>query len=422
MRLFLKISPRSVRLSAATGLLLLLVFFTPFLNWQSTAVWVNSQIALMQLLFVGLLLPEVKPWVVCMFKQSRAFLLTLGFAIVASFGCVLENPDVLQGSRLWLYWIQLFFFIAAVAWFSDNNGKGLGLLAASKLCSIGLVCAFFLYAVSVGDVASRRDIDFHVYRNVRHFNYDLALAVMFSVTLWIMLRDKLAARPLFFLFLIMLGFVSLFTEGRGQLLSVLLFFFIALRVVVCGWDRAVLIWSGTGFLLGAGLLVLVYPETLDWLLARTLAETPDRASAGRLSMWVYSSEVWLGSKPGVVLFGLGPDSFRLLKLSPGYVHPHNSIIQVGMEFGLIGVCFLIFIGGQIFRQAVRLQHIDGDSLPAVVACVLLSMGCYSLLDGILYHGAPLLICVLMGAYLFASTTSCGSEKYRAPQQGAENTL
>ncbi|PRB84453.1 O-antigen ligase [Pseudomonas sp. MYb185] len=408
MQLLLGMEARFVRLNMATGMLLLLVFITPFLNWNSTAVWVNSQIALMQLLFTFLLLPEMKRCAVCMFKQSSSFRLTLGFAIVACVGCMLVNPDTLYKSRLWLYWIQLFFFVAAVAWFSGQGDKRLVLLLASKLCSVVLVCVFLLHAME-GDVVSRRDVDFPFYRNVRHLNYDLAVGVVYAIALWVMVRGGVLSGSLFFLLFVVFGFFTLFTEGRGQLLSSLFFLFIGFFAMSSSMERAVLAKAGVGFLLGAGLLILMYPETLDWLLARSFSDSPDRVSSGRFFMWGQSMEVWLNNSPGLIfiLFGLGPDSFRLLNVSPGYVHPHNSLIQVALEFGVIGVCLLFYIKLQVLRLVGRIVGAERQVLPCLIGVGVLCMLIYSLIDGVLYHGSPLLMCVLMGAYIFSSV-----ENYR----------
>lgn len=391
-----------MRWSVATGLLLALVFTTPFFNWNSTAVWVNTQIALMQLLFAVLLLPEVKLRAAEMYRESQAFRLTLGIAFVASLGCALVNPSVLQESRFWLYGVQLFFFIAAVVWFTAEGDRGVAMLACSKLLSVALVCAFFLWAMYVNEASSWRDIKFPIYRNVRHFNYDLAAAVIYLVLLWSLVKPSFLVCSGFFIFAALLGFVCLFTEGRGQLLNTLLFFAAGFCCVTTGRTKNVFFLTVMGFLLGAVLLAWMYPDTLSWLLARSLAETPDRVSAGRITMWTLASEVWLGSPVPQLVFGLGPDSFRLLKLSPGYVHPHNSVIQVGMEFGIVGMCLLIYIAWHVLRGTFRTLQVPNEWLPKLVATALLSMGCYSLLDGIIYHGGPFLVCVLMGAYLFVS--------------------
>jgi O-antigen ligase len=131
-------------------------------------------------------------------------------------------------------------------------------------------------------------------------------------------------------------------------------------------------------------------------------------------MWAQASTAWFGSSIWQVVFGLGPDSFRTLQLSPGYVHPHNSMIQAAMEFGLIGLCFLLYLAWQVLRCASRALKGDNNLVPWIIASGLLSMGCYSLLDGIIYHGGPFLVCVLMGAYLFVF-----SDSYQSGQRSME---
>src|SRR5690606_33664516 len=100
-----------IRQHLATALLLFLFFMAPFLNWNSPPAWTNTQTALLQIMFVGLLLPEVKRWSVIIYKESSAFKIVLWFSLVALLVSILGESASLQESRLWVYLIQLLFFV-----------------------------------------------------------------------------------------------------------------------------------------------------------------------------------------------------------------------------------------------------------------------------------------------------------------------
>lgn len=399
---------RFMRQRLATALLLFLVFIAPFLNRNSTPAWANSQTALLQLIFVIVFLPEVKHWIIIIYKKSPVFKMVLWCVLVALLGSVLGERASLQESRLWIYLIQLFFFVATVAWFHDRADKQLYILAVVKIASVIFLCGFMLalLASQSGEVATRRDIDLFIYRNIRHLNYDLAAGFLMGVAAWCMVRPSSLNTFLFCIMFSLLGFVSLFTEGRGQLLSVGLFILVALYAVGKGGVRVVLTQAGLCTILGFLVLFTLYPESLDWLFRRSFNEDVDRASSGRLGIWVRSLEYWYGDGTDLrrIVFGAGPDSFRLDQLHPGLVQPHNSLVQATIEFGLLGATLLMYLVFQAVRLLTRSAK-DGRRMQCLMSCAILSMLFYSLFDGVLYHAGPLLICILFSAYLFSSSWS-----------------
>lgn len=406
MSLLFSINIHFIRQHLATALLLSLVFIAPFLNWNSTPAWTNSQTALLQFVFVILLLPEVKRWLIIIYKGRSVFKIVLCFSLVALLGSVLGERASLQGSRLWVYLIQLLFFVAAVAWFYGRADKQLYILAVAKIASVLFLCGFILalMASQSGEVTTRRDIDLFIYRNVRHLNYDLAAGFLMGVVAWCMAKPSSLNTFAFYIMFLLLGFVSLFTEGRGQLLSIGLFVLVALYTVGGGGIRLVVVQAGLCTVLGFLILFTLYPESLDWLFRRSFNEDADRASSGRLGIWIRSLEYWYGDGTDLrrIVFGAGPDSFRLDQLHPKLVQPHNSLVQAAMEFGLLGVALLMYLVFQAVRLLIRSAK-HGVQMQCLISCAILSMLFYSLFDGVLYHAGPLLICTLLSAYLFSSS-------------------
>jgi O-antigen ligase len=84
------------------------------------------------------------------------------------------------------------------------------------------------------------------------------------------------------------------------------------------------------------------------------------------------------------------------------VQAHNSFVQVLLEFGLIGCCFLIALMLLVGRRVVRfLLNRSAVQEARVAAAILMVMFGYTLLDGILYHAIPLVFVMLLTAYLFS---------------------
>lgn len=409
-----RIDISGLRKKLASGLLLGLIFISPFLNWNSTSSWVNTQISLFQVLFVLLLLPEVKREVLLMSKESTAFRVVLIFAITNLAALAWLDSEVLQGSRFWIYLIQMFFFAAVVAWFSDNAYSKLKWMLVLKLAAAVVLCSLFLVLLFQGDeVVKWSDIQFLVFRNIRHFNYDLAVAFFFAGTLCA-LCSQFPAKDLGFLVLfVLLGFVSFFTEGRGQILSV--FCFLALLVMLVRKAEYKTVYMVlAGLLLGFSIMAVLYPEAAAGLFRRSADEGADRISSGRLTMWSRSLDYWWAGGDNIkqIIIGLGPDGFVRSRLYHGAVQPHNSIVQALMEFGILGVGLLLYLVWNLLRLTWRAAYVLRAEKSEVVwlSCALLSLFFYSLFDGILYHGHALLICVLLGAYLYAAAVGNSAEK------------
>jgi O-Antigen ligase. len=102
-------------------------------------------------------------------------------------------------------------------------------------------------------------------------------------------------------------------------------------------------------------------------------------SSGRLDLWLYV----LHAMPESLWLGFGPMSFTWAEGKPlPHAHPHNSIMQLLYEYGVISAMVCItWAGRSIYKRLRYLQQtMDLTLIPTVYA--LLSGLCYSLFSGV----------------------------------------
>jgi hypothetical protein len=383
-----------------------LVLATPFLSWGSSSSGLNSVIGLWQALFVILYLSEVKEHTITIFKESLTFRLTVLLLILSLIGMLAFNFSYIKVTRTWIYCMQPFFFVAAVSWFKDQADAGMIGICICKMMSVVVVTLILISILTGldGHNITRRDVDLFLYNNIRQYNFDLAFGFMMGTMAWLVMKFKRRLHVFQYMFFIMLGFATMFTEGRGQILCLSFFCIIVYSLGRKSTAAKVQSKAIFSFSIGVVLLLILYPAVVDAVIGRTVLNDINSVSSKRLEIWLDSFNTWLeagGSVPPVV-FGLGPDSFRLVMAYPGIVQPHNSVIQALMEYGLLGLFFLMWLFFKVLHNlAVIWKSRQVEGLPMLVSCALLSMFAYSLTDGIFYHGVPIAICVVMGAYLFA---------------------
>ncbi len=117
----------------------------------------------------------------------------------------------------------------------------------------------------------------------------------------------------------------------------------------------------------------------------------DTISSGRLVMWKDAAQM-IVQKP----LGHGSDQFKYsAKSAKGASrHPHNLLLQIFFEWGLIGGATFLFLIAMIVRTIVH-EFIAGRSkaiflLPTIAASI------FALMDGLLFYALPIsLLCLLI---------------------------
>ena len=215
--------------------------------------------------------------------------------------------------------------------------------------------------------------------------------------------------------------------SRGAMLAWLLFVFAAIGLVP---DRRAVVMVSVLATTGALALAIV-AEKYDWmntysLLDRTRIPTGDTISMlyvqDRIQIWT-DSLITISQRP---ILGFGPNGYVLSGCCNRMVaQPHNSILQLLLEFGIVGFAALVWAAMSLFGPRVReaiLQTAQSrrDPVHATALAILVGFAGFSMIDGLLYFPVPLinfaLVCaVFVGAPLGDGANSIGS-LHRAPTQ------
>jgi O-antigen ligase len=122
-------------------------------------------------------------------------------------------------------------------------------------------------------------------------------------------------------------------------------------------------------------------------------------SSGRVKMW-------LGTIQSIFdhpIFGIGESQFRVLVPASGwaYNHPHNIVLQVALQWGLVGAACYFPIGAIILVHFQRTARRMGTAaLPAYLT--VMSLLVYSMYEGTLYHPYPIAMMLVGIAWVISS--------------------
>ena len=110
------------------------------------------------------------------------------------------------------------------------------------------------------------------------------------------------------------------------------------------------------------------------------------------------------------LLGFGPEGYQTSGCcAPATVQAHNALLQVAVEFGLLGLlAFLWLVRATIVNAMARLwtQKQGGlvvNQAQALIVAMMVSLIAFSMVDGIFYHVVPLLIFSILCALLRAGS-------------------
>lgn len=143
-------------------------------------------------------------------------------------------------------------------------------------------------------------------------------------------------------------------------------------------------------------LPLTPPSPAYGLWRMSSAMGADDVSNGRLTLW-------RGALRGLAdhpLFGHGEGQFRILVAEGSglYNHPHNLILQIAFQWGLIGLACILVLAVLAARRALPTIRRDPDAAtPALL--VLCTFLVFSLYDGVGFYAYPLAVFALALASL-----------------------
>lgn len=229
--------------------------------------------------------------------------------------------------------------------------------------------------------------------HARHAGYNMMVATLVGIFLlahrWQSLSQQILAAVGLFLVLTCLVWLG----GRGSMLSVILGL-----VLVLWWGRKGyrLSRSSLGKLAFLALVSVFVADQLSVFgfnglgnsISRSVeAESANRLSSGRLTIWAYSLEAvkdhWL--------LGLGSQAYMFMPERTFHrtAMPHNMIVQFLVEWGVLGTALFLMMLAQLFAAGVaKLRRSGGDAAIITAATICTALTLHGLTDGTYYHGKP----------------------------------
>lgn len=344
-------------------------------------------------------------------RPLTALQLALAASALISTFCAPRWP--IAWDRLVMYCALAVWAVSVHALHGDEERE----VAPPYLLAVAIAHAAILFDIVLwlvhsqqGDSGSRLPY----YGNVRHFGYLGYLAAASALALGAMSR-RMKFTSLLLCAAALFGILQL--GSRGALLGWMVFL-----LVGCYVSRERMRWALSG--LAATVLAIL----ASWAMADRLlhgsdsiisrAQHGDLAGAsGRLSLW---ADVWraIMVRP---LWGYGPDGHRFLDCCGSYgpyiaktVQPHNVVLQLLEEFGLIGFMLMAALLLHVARRhapkpgwwAAARQHTELGSLLALLGGLL----AFGMVDGPFYYPVPLVIASTIAALLMLAARRASSEQ------------
>ena len=290
-------------------------------------------------------------------------------------------------------------------WFRHEHSEGLRFIFLCKLA--GVLAATLLFILAIAELTDAAEgilllvREPPIYRDTRHFNHDHFFTLALGAYFFSLAKSRVE-QLIWFSICVAVGYVLVWSGGRAAIGALAIFLALSAwlnlfsRRAIAAWVMALL----------AGMVLVLVAGRGNLFLAQFGRNGGDRGeiTSGRIEIWLDSLAVWWDSW-ATTLFGLGPDAMRMaVRAKIGYpplVQPHNTLVQVLIEFGLIGLCLFTvaaFIVGRRIFAVLRTPTAPQEL--RVTAALLVSLGAYMLVDGILYHAIPLIMTMFLTAYLF----------------------
>lgn len=315
------------------------------------------------------------------------------------------NQSIYKWQRVLALLGHVLFGVAMLRWLSIE-AHALRYLIYTFVVLMLLFISLFLYYWLFSSAEHSWKYSFPFFLNIRHFCFLLIPA--FWLLLWGYYaagRDKLGGVCI--ASLVVVTFFVVWSGARGAILAIVL----VLPVLFYVLRREELLRIRIALL--AALLIAVFLDlffqvddvsfNVKSMFARLfpLAEGEgNKVMSGRWQIWTS----WWSEASDRPLTGFGGEAFRYLKerISPmaPLSHPHNSIVQVYIEWGAIG-CLLAAIGLMLLAGKI-LASLKSREAPYFILglCLTLSLGLYSLVDGVFYYNYPGMLLSLSIALMF----------------------
>ena len=243
------------------------------------------------------------------------------------------------------------------------------------------------------------------FRNIRHFGYYNVVAIIFAAGLLLSYRSLL---KIFGIIVMIIGWIFIFWSGSRSAFVSLIVSACVVKIFLYKKSYSFFKWFIIALFLGLILQQAIFPDLNGSLGVKRWIDKFDggiintdinNISSGRMRIWK-TTFIHIFEKP---LLGFGPDGFIYLQPNPApeLVHPHNLLLQLAIEWGVIGLVLFIIIG--IYLIVISLKKINKESSDNMNFAritglwLLLDYVVFGLIDGTFYHPFSLLFLAIASA-------------------------
>lgn len=355
------------------------------------------------IIFVSLLF---QPTTVPFDRRATSVMVFAAFALIST----LASPGVVSSLARLGYYYSVVLFGLAFALALPHCRPGTGLLV---LLTIPVVhSAFLLIALQSAAQHVGRPDEYvpPFFLNIRHFGYQGFLGATAAIAVAILDR-RLRTSGLLLAMAAVFGIVVF--GSRGGFVAWVLFVIVLLLL----WPRRAEVLFASLFAVGGAVVLAVLSDQHGWFNTVSLFGRADIHLAHGSSLLSETNRfsIWRDAVAAVVqraFFGYGPEGYQISRCcDPTFVHPHNSILQLLLEFGVVGLAALVWSAREIFWQRARqvvwpTLRSRADPICVAAFCIVAAFLGFSLIDGLLYYPVPMIsLAIVCGLFLAARSSA-----------------
>lgn len=374
--------------------LIVITIFSPLFTFGKS-ITVNNNIALLQFCMVLVFFQSTKfkkvidnfEWKSCVYFTILSCILLIGWTFL--------GIQFWLNERFYIYLVQIGFLFMVLARDDSANQRSLKIYGWAKIfvvlsSAIYIFLDFWYYSVPNFSFLSS---PLPIFRSVRHFNYEIFFVTLVCTIFGVGKTSKKIILDYFILFFC--GFLTAWSQCRAATLSYGVFIVVFGMLQLKSTARLNIFKLSCSFVGGLIIYAVLNLEFFSKVLYRSTSGNIANMTSSRSLIWPLTLEQAVKTQ-GFSIFGHGPESFMLLKIYPGYYHPHNIFLQILLEFGLIGLIFA-FLGilkiynVATFKKVYLQEAIVNKGVYAALSSILF----YSQFDGYMYHGSSLMITMFL---------------------------
>ncbi|MEZ9629961.1 O-antigen ligase family protein [Vibrio breoganii] len=389
--------------------LLLIVFFSTFLNFNSPY-WTSCYIALLELLFICLIVKKYDISFISIPKTSEQLSITLFIAFSLISCCFMYASDAVSYNHITFSFTRYFFIIIHIlfgcalckSYFRAGNLNDILMILS---ISLSLYVAFLLldFLLNSNAMQSYEMNALPLITNRRYAGYIAMINSIFLLFLLLNTNDNSKKSNMYYyslLYIVNFSFL-IWLGGRGAVFSFLISMiliilaFIYLENVKLKSIIFLFILSTLSSVVSIPFSIFEWNGMHRYLVGFEKSVSLEQFSSGRLSMWADTLTLIL-QQP---FFGYGADAYRFLGPT-GHYQPHNFVLQVLLEFGLLGLLFLGTFFYSIVKKSIENLIVNKDQSSLLAVILIISLFVHGLLDGTIYHAQPVMLLAILCAYAF----------------------